>query len=576
MQIKEIKEILQNENDAKLKKILYCSLIKTFEKAPKIKRENLKKNFPFLKKHSIKNINKLLLDKLHLDKSYKELFEHELGIDKKKLKLNKSDSKILIIGGGISGITSYYFLKMYFKNVSIFEKQKKAGGTWFMNNYPGARVDVANKMYCFSFNQDFNFKNIYSNRSQMLKYIDSTIKKIGMNKNLAKNTEVKEIHFKNRQWTVKYFFQNKEFIKKFDYIICATGQLSSPKKIHIKNYQGKIIHPYYWRKNEKINKKKVLMIGNAASAVQIATKIFNKIKCLDILYKSNNWFHYVKHYKKKTPSKLNYYFNNFKFFSNFYRLSNWENTNYGFIKQCSIKKDGSPKKESLIFKNNLKKYFKNYFGSNWETFVPNYLPGTKRILLDDGEWASLVKNKKVNLFKDTIKFAKGNKIFFNNKVSNKYDLVISAIGYETPKFFSNIIVKVDNKRIDTRINENPLTYCGIFTPSLPNFAFNYGPNTNGVVNGNTIFFSEVQSKFYSNIFYLFSKKKIAFKIKKNVAKKMQNKVNKGNKQMTWANNQESSWYKNKKGFVTQNWPFSLKDYWIYCKKLKIKDFENIK
>jgi 4-hydroxyacetophenone monooxygenase len=572
--ILEIKRILISEKDENLKKIILSSIIKIYERTKSLhQRKKIVKNFNFLKKYNKKNNNRAIFKNLGLNLKFYDLYENELGISEEKLKkIKKSKKKILIIGGGISGIASYYYLKKYFSNIKIFEKNKKLGGTWLKNNYPGARVDVANRMYCFSFNQNYQFKNIYSTRKQMFDYINNTINKIKIKKKVLTSTEVKEIKFKNFKWHVLFLNKKKYKSEKFDYLVCATGQLSIPKKIKIKNYTGKIIHPYFWNNNINTNNKKILMIGNAASGVQIATKIYKKTRILDVLCRSNNWFHYVKHYKEKTPDKLNYYFNKIKFFNNFFRLRNWDNTDNGYLKQCSLNRNGKPSKSALIFKEKLKNYFKEHFGNNYNNFLPVFPPGSKRILLDDGEWASLLKEKKINLIFDEISKAKNKYIYFKKNKMKEYDYIISATGYETPSFFSKFDVIVNNTNIKNKFYEKPLTYCGIFSPELPNLVFNYGPNTNGVVNGNTIFFSETQSKFYSKLLFEFSKKSGAFLIKNKIATKLQNIINNKNNFRTWSFQKVNSWYKNKQGLVTQNWPLSLKEYWTYCKKLKINDF----
>jgi len=48
-------------------------------------------------------------------------------------------SNLLIIGAGMSGISTavYYKRKYGDDDYVIYERQKKLGGTWWMNSYPG-------------------------------------------------------------------------------------------------------------------------------------------------------------------------------------------------------------------------------------------------------------------------------------------------------------------------------------------------------------------------------------------------------------------------------------------------------
>lgn len=52
-------------------------------------------------------------------------------------------SKLLIVGAGASGISTaaYYKRKYGDDDYVIYERQKKLGGTWWMNTYPGGFSD---------------------------------------------------------------------------------------------------------------------------------------------------------------------------------------------------------------------------------------------------------------------------------------------------------------------------------------------------------------------------------------------------------------------------------------------------
>ncbi|MDZ7686334.1 MAG: hypothetical protein U5O39_16155 [Gammaproteobacteria bacterium] len=45
--------------------------------------------------------------------------------------------------------------------------------------------------------------------------------------------------------------------------------------------------------------------------------------------------------------------------------------------------------------------------------------------------------------------------------------------------------------------------------------------------------------------------------------------------MAWGAPNVNSWYKNQKGRVTQNWPFTLRDFWDQTRAPDSADFELI-
>ncbi len=43
--------------------------------------------------------------------------------------------------------------------------------------------------------------------------------------------------------------------------------------------------------------------------------------------------------------------------------------------------------------------------------------------------------------------------------------------------------------------------------------------------------------------------------------------------MAWGASDVNTWYKNEKGRITQNWPYTLLDFWQMTKAPKAEDFE---
>ena len=63
------------------------------------------------------------------------------------LQLPETDLNVAIIGAGFSGIAMAIKLKELGIKFRIIEKDKKLGGTWWQNQYPGCACDVESHMY---------------------------------------------------------------------------------------------------------------------------------------------------------------------------------------------------------------------------------------------------------------------------------------------------------------------------------------------------------------------------------------------------------------------------------------------
>ncbi len=102
------------------------------------------------------------------------------------------------------------------------------------------------------------------------------------------------------------------------------------------------------------------------------------------------------------------------------------------------------------------------------------------------------------------------------------------------------------------------------TPGFPNLFMIYGPNTNIVVNGPIIFFSECSVRYILGLPEAVGRDRapVAMEPRREVHDAFNIKVDEGNRLMGLGlRPQVTSWYKNENGRVSQNWPFALVDYW---------------
>jgi len=102
----------------------------------------------------------------------------------------------------------------------------------------------------------------------------------------------------------------------------------------------------------------------------------------------------------------------------------------------------------------------------------------------------------------------------------------------------------------------------------------YGPNTNIVVNGSIVYFSECETNYIlGSIKMLLAGKHRAMDVKRDVHDAYNERVDAENMQMAWGVAEVPSWYRNAKGRTAQNWPFSLLEYWQCTRQPNPADYE---
>jgi 4-hydroxyacetophenone monooxygenase len=198
-----------------------------------------------------------------------------------------------------------------------------------------------------------------------------------------------------------------------------------------------------------------------------------------------------------------------------------------------------------------------------EKVVPTYPVGGKRSLLDNGVWMAALQRDNVSLVTDPITEMTEAGIVTDDGTARDFDVIIYGTGFHASKFLEPMKIRGrGGADLHATWDGDPRAYLGMTTPGFPNLFMIYGPNTNIVVNGSIIFFSECSVRYIVGCLkHLAETGARAMEPKREVHDAFNARVDAANGLMAWGAPQVSSWYKNEKGRVTQNWPFALVDYW---------------
>ncbi len=101
-----------------------------------------------------------------------------------------SDFPVVVIGCGESGLLAGIRLKEAGIPFTIIEKNAGVGGTWWENTYPGARVDVGNHFYCYSFEPSDHWTEFFAQQPELQAYFERVMDKHGIEPHVRLETEV--------------------------------------------------------------------------------------------------------------------------------------------------------------------------------------------------------------------------------------------------------------------------------------------------------------------------------------------------------------------------------------------------
>lgn len=348
----------------------------------------------------------------------------------------------------------------------------------------------------------------------------------------------------------------QEYTITSDFLVSAVGQLNQPQYPKIPgldDYKGKLMHSARWDWSYDLKGKKVAIIGNGATAVQIIPEIAPVVKNLTIYQRTPNWivprddaaipawrrslYRYVPYIRQRKRADM----------------MDFREWTYGFVQ-------GGSTETSAVFRQFSDQLMKTQLPDRpdlWEKLQPKYDIGCKRILITDDYFPVFLRDS-VKLETRAI-----DKITEKGVVAEgdeeEFDLVILATGFRTVEFMHPIDIRGTNGRSISDIwKAGGEALYGVTVESLPNFGMLYGPNTN-LGHNSIILMIEAQSNYINALMAKVLEARLnggqlVIQPKPDVVAAFNNNMQEELKNTSFADERCGSWYKRKdNGKITQNW-----------------------
>jgi cation diffusion facilitator CzcD-associated flavoprotein CzcO len=197
----------------------------------------------------------------------------------------------VIIGTGFSGLLAAIRLqKKHCNDFVLLERSSELGGTWQVNSYPGAEVDVPTSLYSISF-VPYPFTKTFASQSELLAYTNHVIDTFGLRKHARTNQVVTTVTYDEREalWHVETASGEQYFAR---FVIDASGVLANPHVPRIKGadtFDGPLFHSGHWDHSVSLKGKRVAVIGSGCSAAQIVPAIAAEVSRLTLFMGKAQW-----------------------------------------------------------------------------------------------------------------------------------------------------------------------------------------------------------------------------------------------------------------------------------------------
>jgi cation diffusion facilitator CzcD-associated flavoprotein CzcO len=479
----------------------------------------------------------------------------------------KVDHDVVIIGSGFGGICSAIKLKEAgIDNFVILEKDPVFGGTWRVNNYPGAACDIPSHLYSFSFAQNAGWSRLFPRQQELWEYTQRVVQQHGLMPHLRLGSALQAAHYDEAGGFWRIRTSRGEMTART--VISAMGFLgrpSTPKFPGLENFRGQAFHSAEWDHSVELRGKRVAVIGTGASAVQFIPEIqplaaqldsyqrtahwvlprpdravtgvekwlLDKVKPLQLLYRA---MHYVRYESRVIM---------FVFAPALTKLAQWQSLRH------------------------LKRQVPD--PALREKLTPRYTLGCKRVLLTSNYYPALTQPN-VSVQSDGIREVRAHSIVNGKGEERPVDVIIYATGFDTEHAFGPIDIRGRGGKSFLKVFEDGAgAYKGSTVAGFPNFFMITGPNT-GLGHNSMIYMIESGTRYaVAAIARVLKENLHSVEVKEQVQRDYNQGLQGKLKDTVWSSGCKS-WYLDSRGRNLLLWPGFTFHYRSLTKRFDIQNY----
>ncbi|EPE35396.1 FAD/NAD(P)-binding protein [Glarea lozoyensis ATCC 20868] len=428
--------------------------------------------------------------------------------------------RIVTIGAGASGINMIRTLREKLSDYEhvVYDKNPSVGGTWYENRYPGCRCDIPAHNYQFSWKKNPAWSTFFAKAEEIERYLCDICRESDLGTSIKTSHVVKSAIWSEEEslWHLKV--ENTESKELFDdfchFLLDATGILNKwkwPDIPGLNNFKGDLLHTANWPKDFEYSGKRVAVIGNGSSGVQLVPAIQKDVKELVHFVRSPLWVtpppqqmlfamkseSILEDIKmegdKYTPEQIEKFASDPEYYLKYMKIVEEQINNRfpGTIKDSDI---------ARYTKQALTQYMKATLKGDEKlikALVPDFAVGCRRLTPAIGYLESL-SAENVRVVTDTITEVGEHTIKTSTREEIEIDVLICATGFDVsfcPRF--PIIGREGNLQ-DLWKDALPRAYMSSSVPGFPNYFMFLGPNA-PIGHGSVFTITEHVATYIANI-----------------------------------------------------------------------------
>ncbi|QNO27916.1 NAD(P)/FAD-dependent oxidoreductase [Sphingopyxis sp. OPL5] len=381
--------------------------------------------------------------------------------------------RYIVVGAGMSGILAAVRLKQQgIDDFTVYEKGESIGGTWRENRYPGLTCDVPAHNYTYSFAPHAGWSAFYAPGPEIRDYFEKVVDDFGVRSHLRLNSNVTACEWDGARWNVEIEDGTKDSA---DIVIAASGVLhhiNMPAIEGIESFAGDMFHSARWNYDVSTAGKRIGVIGNGSTGVQIVTALSQQDCEIVHFQRSPQWIMPVQQFAYSDEDRA-------QFASDPSRIEALRNGDeyWGGIRRFNeaIIDPDSPAMEEIerLCRENLETSVRD--PELREKLRPDYRAACKRLIYSWGYYDA-AQRPNVAIEVGRIARIEPEGVRMADGTFYELDVIALATGFRADRFIRPTrVIGRDAIDLDDVWRERPSAHYAVTIPGFPNFFMLNGP-----------------------------------------------------------------------------------------------------
>ena len=521
---------------------------------------------------------------------YAPIIRHELRLSPRTEEVAPPPKgfSALIIGAGISGLCAAVQFAAANIPYTIVERREDVGGVWFDNRYPGAACDVPSHLYSFSF-APYPWSRYFAGSREIHTYLEHVADEYDIRRHIRFGVEVIEARFDEASGTWAADVQTRAGARETlhaNIVISGVGAFNKPRIPDVPGldlFKGPSVHTArYPDAGLDLKGRNVVLVGNGASAMQVAPAIVDEVASLTIVQRTPQWVAPFPKFQQPIPSPLQELLQTVPLYRLWYRLRlSWAFNDklYDALQQDPAWQGGGRSINAVndAHRRHLTAYIQSELGDHQELLsevLPDYPPFGKRMLLDNGWFRALTRDHVHHVTGSVIE-VRPDSVVTSDGIERKADVIIWATGFDVVNLLAPMKIKgIGGRDIhEDWDGDDARAYLGTTVPGYPNLFCLYGPNTQFGHGGSLITVLERQMHYVMSLLeQMFARKIATVDVRQEVHDAYNAEVDSIHARMIWTYPGVENYCQNSKGRIVVNNPFRIIDVWGMTETANLADY----